>query len=230
MSTRVLLLDDDSNFRTIVQLKLRSFLKQPDFVECASLQEVRDYFSTHPDDFFDLVFLDQHLPDGRGIELLEEGVFSEMIVLAVSSDDSYEMPGETLSAGAAYFLPKDQVRSQLFNPLVKGVIERNKLQRAAKLTEVNKRVLELVKTHIGTLQHEINNPLGAVLGAAYLIHNSADATSQQKEAAGLVEKSGKRIKHVLDQICKALEEEQQLEVQTKGKTQVFQVPGDAKWD
>ena len=86
--------------------------------------------------------------------------------------------------------------------------------------------MESIKTLIGTLRHEINNPLGAVLGGAYIIKSAGRLGSQQKEALKLIEESGKRITTVLNSLCEAAE----LEEVTKGQEQVFHVPGDPAWD
>ncbi|MCB0319679.1 MAG: response regulator [Bdellovibrionales bacterium] len=230
METRVLLIDDDDAFRSLLSLRLKSFLENSCITEFPRLADARAYFSEPCPQPFDLIFLDQHLPDGLGIELLEEGIFKGLAVLAVSSDASPEMPGRTVSAGAAYFLSKDQVRSPLFPHLVKGIIDRNKIQHRLLQMEVDQRVLDLAKAHIGTLKHEINNPLGAVLGAAFLVKNSPDATADQVQAADLVEKSGKRIKYVVDQICSALESGSKLQEVSKANQKVFHIPGDAPWE
>ena len=94
------------------------------------------------------------------------------------------------------------------------------------LIKNNTIVLDTVKTLVGTLRHEINNPLGAVLGAAYLLRHSENATQDQKEAADLVESSGKRIKYVLDQLCKAIA----VDAVNKANHKVFHIPGDEPWE
>ncbi|MCB0330679.1 MAG: response regulator [Bdellovibrionales bacterium] len=230
MQTKIVIVDDDEAFRKLLKIRLQSILgSPPEFTEYACLNDARaargELLRCPPD----LVMLDQHLPDGKGIELLEEGLFENLLVLAVSSDPSPEMPGRTVSAGAAYFLGKDHVRSPLFQHLVLGVIERNKIQQELVKSEVDRKVMGVIRTHIGTLRHEINNPLGAVIGAAYLLRNAESATEDQVQAAELVEKSGKRIKHVLDQICLALEQNVPLEEVTKANQTVYHIPGDEPW-
>jgi len=68
-------------------------------------------------------------------------------------------------------------------------------------------------------------PLGAVMGAAYVLSRSETASPEQKEAAGLVDTSSKRIKHVLDQICEAVE----MKPVMKARHKVFHIPGDKPW-
>lgn len=221
----VLMVDDDRDFIKLVEIRLKSFLPEMQATVFNSLSALRQWMRSQNSPALDLVILDEHLPDGRGVELLGEGVFEGCAVLMISSDTDPEMPGASVQAGAAFFLNKTQVTDALFKPLVLGIIQRNRLQRAlteAKLKEVR---LETVKTLVSTLRHEINNPLGAVMGAAYLIGTGKDSTPQQREIAELVESSGNRIKHVLDELCRAVE----LDAVTKGSQKVFHVPGDKPW-
>ncbi|MCB0347150.1 MAG: hypothetical protein KDD66_18665, partial [Bdellovibrionales bacterium] len=69
------------------------------------------------------------------------------------------------------------------------------------------------------LRHEINNPLGAVIGAAYLLKHEGQLEDTQIEAIKLIERSGNRINQVLQQLCEAAE----LEEVTKANERVFQV-------
>lgn len=225
MAFQILMIDDDEAFKKILERRLRSFIPDMEVRSFGNLTTARAYLGSESELPFDLVVLDEHLPDGRGVELLMEGWFESLAVLAVSSDDAPEIPRGALQAGAAYFLNKTAVSEPLFKPLVQGILDRNKLQRQLNQTKIDRAVMDTVKTLLGTLRHEINNPLGAVLGAAYLLRTSAHATPEQKEAAELVDSSGKRIKHVLEELSKAVS----LERVTKANQEVFQVPGDKPW-
>ncbi len=226
MPFKALIIDDDGAFKMLLERRLKSFVPDLSVTYFNRLALAREYLSQNTDAAFDIVFLDEHLPDGRGADFLSEGLFKDLAVLSVSSDTAPEIPGKTLSAGAAYFLSKTSVSEPLFRPLVEGIIDRNKIQRELSKLKMDSLVVDTVRTLVGTLRHEINNPLGAVLGAAYLLRNNAAASADQKEAAQLVESSGQRIKHVLDELCKAI----QVESVTKANQKVFHIPGDKPWD
>lgn len=226
MSSKILIVDDDPAFRKILQLRLKSFLGECDIQICDCLTAARNFLNTHSIDDFDLIVLDQHLPDGTGTELLNEGIFQGMGVLSVSSDEAPEIPGASLEAGASFFMSKKDISDALFQPLVRGIISRNKLQKELNTARLDATVVDTIKTLVGTLKHEINNPLGAVLGAAYLIRNQDNASPEQIEAAELVESSGQRIKHVLDQLANAID----LELVNKANHRVFHIPGDEPWE
>jgi signal transduction histidine kinase len=71
--------------------------------------------------------------------------------------------------------------------------------------------LETIQTLIATLEHEINNPLGAVFGGIFfLLKFSPELSKEQKESLKVVEESGKRIKTVLKEL-KGMTEIQQIQ-------------------
>lgn len=224
MALKILIIDDDAAFRRILELRFKSFISDINLTTFDNLQDARAFLSSTKE-HFDLVVLDEHLPDGRGVSLLTEGWFEELAVLCVSSDTSPEIPGATLRAGAAYFLNKVQISEPLFEPLVKGIIDRNTIQRQLSQAKLESTKLDTIRTLVATLKHEIKNPLGAVLGAAFLLVKDSP-NQEQKQAAELIESSGKRINHVLDQLCEAA----QIEQATKGQQEVFQIPGDEPWE
>ena len=226
MTFNVLIIDDDRSFRKLLEKRLASFIPEMISTAFESLEQARKYLKEISNVYFDLVLVDQHLPDGNGADLVAEGWFSELAVISMSSDDAPEIPGMTMQAGATYFVNKRNISEPLFRPLVLGIIERNKLQRQLTRAKISSTILDTVKTMVGTLRHEIYNPLGAVLGAAYVMRNSQSATPEQIHAAGLVETSGQRIKQVVEQICQAFE----MEPVMKANHKVFHIPGDKPWD
>jgi response regulator of citrate/malate metabolism len=225
MTFQALIIDDDQAFKRILEMRLKSFLPEMTVTYFPNLAEAREYLKITRNVRLDLVVLDQHLPDGLGLDFLNEGWFQDVAVLSMSSDPAPEIPGAAIQAGAMYFLPKTCVSDPLFKPLVLGIVDRSRLVRELSKSKTDALVLDTVKTLVGTLRHEINNPLGAVLGAAYLLKAHQSASAEQKQAAELVESSGKRIKHVLDQLCQAVH----MESVHKANQKVFHIPGDKPW-
>ena len=226
MTHNVLIIDDDKSFKRLLELRLKSFFPDVMITQFDSLSPAREFLKVSGAQQFDLIILDQNLPDGLGVSFLQEGWFQGLAVLTISSDTAPEIPGASVQAGSSYFLSKVQVSEPLFKPLIAGVIDRNRLQHKLNQHLIDSAVIDTVKTLVSTLRHEINNPLGAVLGAAYLLKTNPEAGSEQQEVATLVESSGKRIKHVLDELCKAIA----LEPVHKAKQKVFHIPGDKPWD
>jgi len=223
---QILIIEDDESFLQLLKLRLKSFMPEMEITNFDNLTDAKKFLAGDQKTNFDLVILDEHLPDGRGTEILGEGWFKDLAVLMLSSDTAPEIPGASLQAGAMYFLQKIQVKEPLFQPLVKGIIDRNKLQQELNEARTKTIISATVRTLVATLRHEINNPLGAVLGGAHLVQSGEQTTPEQIEAAKLIETSGKRIKYVLDELCAAVE----VEEVTKASQKVFHVPGDKPWE
>ena len=225
MTSNVLIIDDDASFRKIVELKLRSFLPELHCSSFGNITSAKEFLHSEEAKNLDLVVLDEHLPDGRGTELLAEGLLNDLAVIVISSDTSPEIPGASIQAGATYFINKVNIREALFQPLILGVIAHNNLHKELAKNKANALKLETIKTLVSTLRHEINNPLGTVMGAVYLLKSNQLSDDEKMNATKLVEESGVRIKHVLDELCQATE----LEPVKKGNQDVFQIPGDKPW-
>ena len=221
----VLIIEDDLNFKKLLEIRLKHIIPTLEIHHVATIQSASTFLEASTEKHIDLVVLDQHLPDGLGVKLLTDGHLAGRSVLSVSSDDNPDIPAANIKAGAAFFLSKTQVSQPLFKPLIHAIIERGHFERSLKQAQVQVAVSESVKTLVDTLRHEINNPLGAVLGGAFLIKCNPDANAQQIEAAELIEESGKRIKYVLEQIVSASEQT----AISKADTKVFHIPGDKPW-
>lgn len=224
MSFKVLIVEDDKSFRSVLELRLRSWRQDIELTVAETLQRARKILD-EAQTIFPLVILDQRLPDGLGRELLTHERLEHSSILAVSSDPAPDLPGEAVRAGAHHFLEKRQVTEALFIPLVEALVERGRLEQELLLRRLHESKIGTIKTLLSTLRHEINNPLGAVLGGAYLIRTSGTLGPEQEKAVKIIEASSNRIKHVLKQLCDTAE----IEEVTKANEQVFQVPGDPKW-
>ena len=233
--SNILIIDDDASFRKMLELRLRSIISSaPDsqihFQHAQSLAEAAVVKASKS---WDLVVLDQHLPDGLGLEFLSTNPFSSLSttqsaaanVLILSSDVAPEIAGDSLKAGAAFFLSKQQVSEPLFRPLILGLMERNRLNHEIIAFQKREIETEVVRKLVSTLKHEINNPLGVVLGAAFLVQQAGELNEQQKKAAEMISASGQRIRDVVAKLAEATS----LEQTVKSGVVVFQVPGDPKW-
>ena len=221
----VLIVEDDRSFQRILERRLQAWSERLAISAVSSLAEAEQLLQESAVEF-SLVILDQHLPDGAGVKLLEDPRLESAAVLAVSSDESPEVPARAVRSGALYFMSKRQVTQPLFTPLLEAVLERKQLEKELLAARMRESRMATIKRLLATLQHEINNPLGAVLGGTYLIRAKGDLGEEQVKALELVEQSGQRIKHVIKELCQAAE----LEEVTKGREKVFQVPGDKKWE
>ena len=221
----VLIIEDDVNFQKVVELRLKNWQPNIQLKFADTLAAARNYLEDK-NLTFSLAILDQHLPDGLGSTLATHPTMQTMTVLAVSADEAPELPARAMLAGAGHFLNKRQVSEPLFIPLIEALLERKQLEAELLKTKLKQSRLDTIKVLLNTLRHEINNPLGAVMGGAFLLRTKGNLETEQSEAIRLIEASGNRIKHVLNQLCQTAE----IEQVTKGQEQVFQVPGDPSWE
>ncbi|MDC0357891.1 hypothetical protein OAO01_03675 [Oligoflexia bacterium] len=223
---KIVIVDSDCAASTVVEDQLISLLPDVEIVKLASIADLRRFLTTTKTDLIQLLVMAQHLPDGTGINLLHEGVLEKVPVILVSAENSPKLAGASILAGAAYFLPKSLCGDPCFKSLARGVIDRGELQRALDRVHIDAAVMSSVKAMLATLNHEINNPLGAVLGATYLLKRVQFEDPNQKRMVEQIESSGKRIKHVIAELAKATA----LDLVSKGRRDVFQVPGDKPWE
>lgn len=227
MPLNTLIVEDDTAFLKLLELRLKAWQPDIKIQHTPSIADARKFLDQNST-AVDLVILDQHLPDGMGSELLTHPGIGSATVLALSSDEAPDLPAAALRAGAGHFLKKTQVREPLFLPLIDALIERKRFESEAITSKLRESRLESIRTLLATLRHEINNPLGAVLGATYLLRSAGNLDHEQSNALSLIESSGERIHHVLRELCAAAEL-RGLEEVTKAHERVFQVPGDPAW-
>jgi DNA-binding response OmpR family regulator len=111
---KILVVDDDKLICWALQREFGSMNITTRVVETAT-----EALAALRNDSYDLVFLDIHLPDGNGIELLEEvGRISPNIKIAVMSGDACEANRESAYAGGALqFLEKPLDLSEIHSIL-----------------------------------------------------------------------------------------------------------------
>jgi response regulator of citrate/malate metabolism len=225
MVSRIAIIDDDESFARILEKRVINCLEDAQFTKFNSLGGFKEFRNANPLAVFDLIIIDEHLPDGRGSDFIKDNNLYQQPVLSVSSDLSQDMPARSLKAGAHYFLSKSKVSEDLFQPLVLALIERFRMQQELADAKLEAALADNIRTLVKTLKHELNNPLGTLMGACFVLKRGAKDPADQ-HTSELIEQSAKRIQHVLEQFTEALK----LEVVSKAEHQVFQVPGDKKWE
>lgn len=220
----VLIVEDNSEFAEYLRSRLSSFAPKLKLYFVNSFQTALDWFqATKSKPSIDIALLDVHLPDGRGTGLVEKGLFLEIPVLIMSSDSDIEITGESLMVGASYFINKKDASSDLFPHIIHGLFEQNLLKRELALNRFKETRAKTIQILTQTLRHEINNPLGAVLGASHLIKEDL-STEEKAHYISLIEDSGKRIVKVLDKLCKTVDIEEKEMIYASGETiKIFQV-------
>lgn len=115
--TRVLVVDDHPLFREALHSAIDAAypnVETVDAVDAATALEV-----LNGSDAFDLVLLDLNMPETRGFEGLLQirGKFPRLPVVIVSGYDDTRIITESLSYGAAGFIPKSSRRAELVHAI-----------------------------------------------------------------------------------------------------------------
>ena len=164
---------------------------------------------------FSAVLLDLSLPDSQGVEMVERirerAPSIPVVVLTGLNDQAVAM--EALRAGAQDYLVKGQADGQLIARALRYAIERKRsedaLARLGWLAGVGETAL--------ALQHEINNPLGALLMNAELLSDTP-LTTEHTELLNAIVTSARRISEVVKRVSQ-LEDPRAVEY-IKGKRMV----------
>lgn len=103
-SMRVLIVDDAPLSRTLLRTLLKSD-GAPSVSEAGDGQAMLLMVETHPPD---LIFLDVHLPDANGLDLLSrlKQRFPHIAVAMISANDSAAKMREAVRRGAVGYIPK----------------------------------------------------------------------------------------------------------------------------
>jgi len=160
---RILLVDDDPDYSVVVEDCLHERYPDVKVVNAFTGKEVLEADLKR----FDLVLLDQNLPDISGCELLTRVLDRvDLPVIMLTGEESITLAIDSLRAGAVDFL----LKSPNLSAVLPAVIERvsrtwDRKQESERLKE---RLMQSEKmSAIGLLAagvaHEINNPVGFVM-------------------------------------------------------------------
>ena len=131
MHTRILIVEDDSSLNQMLSLHFEDQDYEVDGVDnCA------DALDRLPQQDYDLVLLDQQLPDGLGIDLLSRirELKPEQPVIMMTGQHDLELAIDAIKGGAAEFIHKP-IRTDALQQVVEKVLNARRLSAHATRTE-----------------------------------------------------------------------------------------------
>ena len=154
-----------------------------------------------------LVILDWRMPELDGLEVCRRIRASEAgrdtFILMLTARDGHEDLLLALGAGADDYLTKpatvDHMRARL--AIAARRIEQNGIRRAAEDGLAQARWLAGVGETALALQHEINNPLTALLTHAQLLDGDASIGAEHRAAAASIVEQARRIAAVVRRLA-----------------------------
>ena len=155
-----------------------------------------------------LVVLDIGMPglDGIGVcrRIRAHPQGRDTFVLMVTGRDAREDLAAMLDAGADDFVAKpaspENLRARL--AIAERRIRQDEARRAAEAGLAKARWLAGIGETTIALEHEINNPLSALLGHAELLLMDDTATPEQREQLGIIQEQAARIADVVRRLAK----------------------------
>lgn len=205
---RVLVVDDGQEVRSAVNVALREDF---DVASAENLARGRELLESGG---FDVVFLDLMLPDGNGLDLLEElrARDQELAIVVITAHGTLENAIRALNQGASFYLQKPFRRESVL-ACARQMADRTRLLREnrklmrdlrATLDDLKHSQVELVKNEklaaVGRLAagmaHEINNPLQAVIGFADLLARTVDEERSRSDLR-MITANAERIRRIV---------------------------------
>ena len=208
---RVLLADDDEFMRALLDLVLREAGHEVQAV--ADGVAAWEAFAAAPPP---LVVLDWEMPGLDGLEVCRRIRAADpgrtTFVLVVTARDASEALATMLDAGADDYVAKpvspEGLRARLV--IVERRVAQAAAQREAEAGLARARWLAGVGETTLALQHEINNPLAAMLGHAALIEHGLCEGAERDDCVAAIVEQAKRIGTVVKRLS-ALREPKSVE-------------------
>ena len=203
---RVLFADDDAVARGLIALVLERLGH-----DAVGVEDGRAAWDTWQRGGFDLVILDLDMPELDGLELCRrirgEDPERKTFILVLTGRDTDRDLASVLEAGADDYMAKpatpETLRARL--TIAARQIELGAARRHAESELARARWLAGIGETAIALQHEINNPLSALLGHAQLLQLDAHERGEKAEAADVIVAQARRIADVVRRIAQLRE-------------------------
>ncbi len=148
---------------------------------------------------FDLILLDIMMPQMNGFEVLEamqvDPELRQVPVIVISAVDDIQSTVRCLELGAEDYLPKPFnsiiLRARISSSLEKSRFRKKEVQR---LVELN----AMKDQFVGTVSHDLRNPITSILGFLDLI--TASGSIEDEQILNFMERIQQNANHMLDLI------------------------------
>ena len=200
---RVLFADDDIIARTLLAAVLADL--DHEGTEACDGEAAWTLYQQEP---APLVVLDINMPglDGLGVcrRIREHQAGRETFVLVVTARDGRDDLAAVLDAGADDYVTKptspDNLRARL--EIAERRIAQDRARRTAEDELARARWLAGIGETTIAIEHEINNPLSALLGHAELLLMEPDISEAQREQLHIIQEQAARIADVVKRLAR----------------------------
>lgn len=205
---QILLVEENKYHALLMEREIRQRYGDSSVVILRSGKEALEAVQTKS---FDVAVVDFDMPDYAGlvfIELLRKDDV-DLPVIAVTTDSSEQLAREASRLGIGELLVKDSSFHVTIPRLIGEVYRRRMLvleNRALEERLKEKDHAELIRMTVGTLSHEINNPLMSILGTTELILDNGDKGDRElAKKLRVIQKSARQIQSSLKRLSRITE-------------------------
>jgi DNA-binding response OmpR family regulator len=200
---RVLFADDDDLARELMSVILDGLGHEG--IEAKDGAQAWELFQHAPTP---LVVLDINMPGMDGLEVCRRirahEVGRDAFVLVVTARDGRDNLAQVLEAGADDYVIKpstpENLRARL--EIAKRRIAQDEVRRMTEAELARSRWLAGIGETTIALEHEINNPLSALLGHAELMLMDGDLREEQRDQLHVIQEQAARIAQVVRRLAK----------------------------
>ncbi|MDP6957970.1 MAG: hybrid sensor histidine kinase/response regulator [Planctomycetota bacterium] len=160
---------------------------------------------------FDVVLLDQNLPDSTGIELLERILIKQRLpIIMVTGEDDYEIAVDAIQRGASDYICKVGDYLRVIPLVVQKNLEQFRLREENKRLagELLNRIREVEQSSrvkdefLASVSHELRTPLNAIMGLSEALQEEVYGPLTEKQTSSLktIENSGRRLLNQINDV------------------------------
>lgn len=204
---RVVVVDDDTIFRTLVLNALRNQAKSRDLMfDAAASEDLGSALAELRRRPTDAVIIDLTLPDSTGLDTLNQVLeeFPDVAVIVLTSDDDDQLGRAATDAGAQDFLPKHFSEPlRMLELTINAVARKRRSQRELEsvLHEQQMQRMVAIGTMTSGIVHEHNNLQTALMGNLELLARGsleADQRKRVERCIAVVERANEITRSLLD--------------------------------
>jgi signal transduction histidine kinase len=201
---RILIIDDDAVDRMAITRGLRTEGIRAEYVEVDGARRALEHLEAEA---FDCVFLDFHLPDRNGLEVLREirqkGIRTPVIMLTGHGDE--ELAVQLMKAGATDHVPKGTADAERLAQSFRTVMRIQRAEaRVREAEDAREAALAARSRFYAAMSHELRTPINAILGYNDLLLASVYGPLNEKQTAGL-EGAQRAARHLLELVNDVLD-------------------------